>query len=231
MANETAENKNLSGQTPASATPEVKPEEIKKTEAEAKAEAKPAIDEAEKKRIAAFVKLRQQNRELKQKLDIVKSNSVPTQEASKAIDAKPATQEQPQKQVEPSQPKTNDEFKVLEKTALENLAKDADIMKVPGSVIDIIDMIDGDVRLSRLYYIDPELAIREAKGIWKDKIGISANGQVTPMPSNPKGGFSGGEKEDLKTLLDKLDKATPGSKEFNALVDKLNETYKQINRR
>jgi hypothetical protein len=240
MENNIAETKNLSEQKPASVpseVKEVKTEEVKKTEAKAevKADAKPAVDEAEKKRIAAFVKLRQQNRELKQKLESMKSNSVSTstQEVSKIVETKPAEQqEQTQKQAEPSQPKTNDEFEVLERTAIENLAKDADIMKIPGAVIDILDMVDSDVRLARLYHIDPELAIREAKNIWKEKVGLSPNKQVqTPIPSTPKGGFSIGEGDDLKTLLSKLDKAIPGTKEFNALVDKLNEIYRQINRR
>lgn len=202
-------------------------------EKKAEIENKPEVNHSEennKKQIAAFIKMRQENRELKRKLEQVKSASIAPQQniENKEEDGKSYenVSAQPKQKSEPTQPEVNSEKDIEEEghQAIEELANDKQVSSVPGAIIDIVGMVDHDPRLSRLYKIDPTIAIREAKNIWASKLGISNSTPSIPKDSTPSGGI--GVKTDLVALFNQLDKETPGSAKYSDLVKKINELNK-----
>jgi hypothetical protein len=86
--------------------------------------------------------------------------------------------------------------------------------------MDIMDMVDSDSKLARLYEIDKPLALREATAMWKSKLGISAP-PITPAPTHISGGM-GVSHDDLTSLFKQLDSAKPGTKTYRDLVAKVN---------
>jgi hypothetical protein len=112
--------------------------------------------------------------------------------------------------------------------AIEGIASDADVSKVPGGVLDIINLVDTDPRLARLHNIDPTIAFREAKNIWLAKTGI---GQPPPIPkdSTPAGGQMSAP-TNFEALLKEMDSVPPGSKRFYELANKAKKVREELQR-
>jgi hypothetical protein len=92
---------------------------------------------------------------------------------------------------------------------------------MPGSILDIISMVDNDPRLASLHNIDPTIAFREAKNLWLEKTGISTP-PLTPKSTNVSGGIQKGT-NDLGAVLDELETVPAGSKRFYELIKKKRE--------
>lgn len=184
-------------------------------------EVAPAGGPVENKYTAAFIKMRQEKRELKRQLEQAKSTPTPPV-APETESPKPEVKEQP---TAPAPKIAEVDIEAESIGAIETMAKDKDIAAVPGAIMDIIDMVDNDPRLSRLHSIDPTLAFREAKAIWSSKVGIST---PPPMakPTHISGGISEG-KVDLAALMSQADKLKPGTREYSELVRKINAEMKK----
>lgn len=177
----------------------------------------PAVSPAEKqdaKITAAFIKQRQENKELKARLAAAPVAVPPSPVVEQAPVVAPVVPPAPA-------PVTAvNGIAELEKQAMKSLADDKDIASIPGATIEILSMIDADDRLSRLYsQIDPILAIREAKALFLEKAGITAAPAI-PVSAPTSGGMSGGS-VNLETLIAECEKHLPGTKEFNSLAKKI----------
>lgn len=187
--------------------------------------AAPANNQAEydKKTTAAFIKQRQEIREMKRKLAEV--TATPTTPPA------PTQPENVQQQVTPVVPPTpvaapapkvaEVDIEAESAKAIEGIANDADVSKVPGGVLDIINLVDTDPRLARLHNIDPTIAFREAKAIWLSKTGI---GQPPPIPkeTTPAGGQMSAP-NNFEALNRELMNTPPGSKRFYELAKQVKE--------
>mgnify|MGYP003591496458 FL=1 len=218
---ENAENKSTAEQVaPAPATTET-PAKVEAPAGEAKPTESPA-EIANNKQTAAFIKMRQEARELKRQLAEAKANT--------PAPAAPATPEQPKTEIKeiPPAPAPNIAVSDIEaegKKAIEALAADKEVSAVPGAVIDILDILDSDPRLTRLYQIDPTIAVREAKGMWASKAGIA-----TPPPvaksTTPSGGMASDHK-DIESLMTEIAKHRPGTREYSRLANQINAEMKR----
>lgn len=206
-----------------------KVEESKKTEAD-----KPATSEAEKKQIAAFIKMRKENRELKRKLAEMPKSEPVTQKQDENKEEEKKTSDNlasvrsdviSSEKTLPSAKKDEVDIEEEGKKAIEELANDSDVIKIPGAVIDIIEMIDNNPRLSRLYQIDPYIATREAKNIWKEKIGINNSSSIA-KPVNITSGISTG-RTDLSSLIAEAERTNPASQRYKELTAKITEELKK----
>ena len=165
---------------------------------------------------AAFIKQRQENRELKEKL--AKANAVNPPTPAAVVEP----QAQPVQNVVPTAPAQNTAVSSIEiegKQAIEALAVDKDLKAVTGAVVEILDMVDNDPRLARIFNIDPTIALREAKGMFLAKAGIAPT-PTMPLSTSTSGGMIGG-KTDLQALLKEVEKYQPGTKEFTQLAKKI----------
>ena len=187
-----------------------------------KPESTPADPTAENKNVSAFIKMRKD----------AKASKLRIAELESKIQAAPVVTPEPQPVVAsapaPTQTVTTvaptpahvAAAEVSEEAAIQELAKDKDVMSVPGGIIDIMDLVDSDPKLVRLNEIDPTLAFREAKAMWTAKLGIGKV-PLIPAPSTPSGGM-GGEKNDLQALFDTVDAAKPGTKAYRDAVKAVN---------
>jgi hypothetical protein len=182
----------------------------------------PAPVQAEDKKTAAFIRLRQENRELKRKMA---QTPTPSPTPTPTETQEPVNQTVVPEQAAPTPHKVEVDIEAESAKAIENLAKEADVMSVPGAIVDIIEMVDTDPRLARLHNIDPVLAFREAKGLWASKAGISTPPPV-PAPTKVSGGITS-VPSDLDALYAKLENLTPGTKEYTDLVRKLDAAIKK----
>jgi len=204
----------------------VPPTPVTQTETAPTVEVKPVENNTEdKKRTLAFIKMRQENAEMKRKLANVQANVAtppvvtPKEEAAPAVIAVSTPAPTPVNVV--------NGIADLEKQAISELSIDKDLAKVPGAVVDILDMIDNDPRLSRLYNeIDPKLAIREAKGMYLEKQGISI-APVVPVSTPTSGGMGQGS-VDLERLINHAETLKPGTKEWHIAVAKVNAELKRL---
>lgn len=117
--------------------------------------------------------------------------------------------------------------KEAEETALKQLAEDKDLSSVPNGIVEALDLIDKDPRLSRLNEIDPAIAISEAKKAILAQKGIAPS---APAPvSHPKtgGSLQTAHFKDFDALAEKLKTMTPNTKEFRETVKRLNEAAKE----
>ena len=170
----------------------------------------------------AFIKLRQEKSRLKQELAAERAAHpvapvAPTQPQGEAA-------VQPQAQVAPAVPVTRTEDSVVEERAdIEALANDPDVMKIPGGIVDILDAIDASPRLSKLYAIDRPIALREAKSLWAQKLGI-APAPIVPMTTATSGGMGGGNvNNDLDAIYAQIQANRPGTAKYKQLVKQYNE--------
>lgn len=203
--------------TPVPATPVTQTEV--KTESVAVPVANPT-EEANKKQTAAFIKMRQELRDSKRKLAEVATATPP-----------PVVQETAQPQTNtnertaPAPIKAEVDIEAESVKAIEQMSMDADVRAVPGAIMDLIDMVDNDPRLSRLHNIDPVLAFQQAKSIWASKVGISA-APIVPKPTTVSGGIPQGHK-DLNALMTEIDKHRPGTREYSRLAREIDAEIKK----
>lgn len=176
---------------------------------------------------AAFIAMRKENRELRQKAALATATPAPA--PAPATTPETAQVVTPSATPAPVPVKTVRDIEGESVKAIEAIAAEKDVASVPGAILDIINMVDTDPRLSSLHDIDPTLAFREAKGLWANKVGVGATPTV-PASTPVSGGIGGGGK-DLDALVAECEKAKPGSKEFNTLAKQIREklgvhTYK-----
>lgn len=201
-------------------------------QAETKAESvevKPvdAKTESIKKQEAAFIKMRQENRELKKKM----AAATVTPTLPPATETPEAATEAPK--VVPQAPApaiAENDIAKLEKQAIKELSEDKALAKIPGGVMEVLNAIDEDPRLTRLYNeIDPGLAIREAKNLYLSKMGVAETAPAVPVSKAPTGGVGGGG-VDLDALIAEADKHRPGTLEWHKAVQKVNAELKRLGR-
>jgi hypothetical protein len=174
--------------------------------------------EYDKKATAAFIKQRQEIREMKRKLaEVTAANPAHPVIVEKLPDNPQEVTVTPPTQVAAPAPRVAEvDIDAESAKAIEGIASDADVSKVPGGVLDIINLVDTDPRLARLHNIDPTIAFREAKNIWLAKTGI---GQPPPIPkdSTPVGGQMSAP-TNFEALNNELMSTPPGSKRFYELA-------------
>lgn len=182
--------------------------------------AAPATEKAEDKTTLAFIKMRKEKQANKARIAELESKlaAAPAAPVATPAPAQTAPIVQPQ-------PAPKAEAVVSEDSVIQEMAKDSDVASVPGGIIDIMDLVDSDPKLVKLNAIDPSLAFREAKAMWKAKLGISTP-PPTPAPVTVSGGISTDQK-DLTELFRKVDEAKPGSKAYREAVKAVNEAMKK----
>lgn len=221
MENKTAEEVNQVEQVnPAPAT-----EPVAKQEPTTTVDVKPTEANVEKKKEAsAFIKMRIENRELKRQLAAMATPTPATPQTEA-----PAPTPAPVVAPAPSVPAQNNAVNLEEeRKALDALATDPDLAKMPNGLIDVMEMVDADPRLSKLRDFDPTIAYREAKTAYLAKAGVTAAPPV-PVAHTPAGGVGGGG-NDLAALVAECEKLKPGTKEFNSLVKKINAEMGKLHR-
>jgi hypothetical protein len=181
----------------------------------------PADNHAENKQTQAFIAMRKENREMKKKLAEVNANTPPAV-AEEPVQSESVTVTPTTPKVAAPAPKVAvRDIEAESAKAIEVLANDRQISAVPGSILDIISMVDNDPRLSSLHNIDPTIAFREAKNLWLEKTGIAPQA-ITPKPTSATGGPSKGS-TDLQALIEEAHITPPGTKRFNELYKKIQE--------
>ena len=185
----------------------------------------PADNQAEHKQTQAFIAMRRENREMKKKLATVNANTPP---AVAAVAIEQTEQPEVVAVVPPAVMAAAPAPKVAERDieaesakAIEVLANDKQIAAMPGSILDIINMVDNDPRLASLHNIDPTIAFREAKNLWLEKAGINTPPPI-PKANNVSGGTPKGS-TDFEALVNEAHNTPPGTKRFNELHKKIRE--------
>jgi len=174
------------------------------------------------KQTSAFIKMRQELRDLKHKQAMATPANVPTpiletEQAQTATVVIPPT---------PAPVMAVVGIAEIEKQAIKELSEDKVLAKVPGGLMEVLALIDNDPRLSRLYNeIDPALAIREAKNIYFSQAGI-APAPALPKSSTPSGGM-GTNSTNLESMLNEIDTCQPGTKQFADLATKITAEMKK----
>lgn len=184
-----------------------------------------------RKDVGAFVRMRQEKAALKRELASLKASQAKGVEVAKIEpkveqetvipEAKPVVTSQAKVELAPQATVEAGHTEEVVNAAIIEASKDKDIASVPGGIIEVLDLMDNDPKLVRLYDIDPALALREATSLWKSKLGIDSSTKVMPVPVKVSGGVSQG-KEDLASLFTKLESTKPGSKAYRELVNKVN---------
>lgn len=224
MSEKTAEQVQTTEVTPAPQTPttqvETKPSaEVKPTEVK--------VESKDSKANAAFIAQRHKIKELERKL--AQTNAAPVPPAPAPVTEAPvAVTPAPQVQTTAPAPIYAELDGEIEKQAITDLSKDVDLAKIPGGVIDVLDLIDTNPRLTKLYNFDPKLAIREAKDMYLSKSGISAPPPV-PVSSTPSGGMGAEKKNDLEALVAHAESLKPGTQEWYKAIAKVNAELKHYN--
>jgi hypothetical protein len=172
------------------------------------------------KQTAAFVKMRQELRELKRKA--ATATPTPSPAATTETEVKPPTT----KANPAPAPKAEVDIEAESVKAIQSIGNDPELVKLPGAIIDLCEMVDSDPRLARLHDIDPTLAFREAKAIYLSKAGINTPPPV-PKPTSVSGGIPPGKK-DLNALLAEAEKLPPGTREHSRIVDEINREMKKL---
>ena len=219
MENKIAEDNQTTQGNPAPAVEASANTTAPKTENTSSVDVKPTespVEIAKKKEAQAFIRMRQENRELKRKLAEV-ATPAPVTPQAEAPKPEPV---QANATPTPPAPAQNIAANIEEesKKAIEAIASDETLSKVPGALMDIIDMVDSDPRLLRLHNIDPTLAFREAKEMYMSRAGISPAPPV-PKAHTPHTGVGG--EVDLSAMLAKIDEMKPGTKEWFSLAKKI----------
>ena len=204
---------------------------VPQTPAPAKVETTPVVAEPvespaekqDKKITAAFIAQRQKIRELEAKAKA--APVAPSPATTEPVEA-PQVVVQPQQAPAPVIAESGIDA-AIEKQALADLANDKELSKVSMGVVEVLEMIDTDPRLGRLYRVDPKLAIREAKSEYMSKLGITS---AVPMPVStaPSGGMGGGG-ADLEAMYSQIESLKPGTIEWQRLAHKIDAELKRSN--
>lgn len=220
MSEENVENIQNEPVNPTPATPETPAKVTENVAVSAPVET--TTEKQDAKVTAAFIKQRQELRELKAKLAaapaVVPSPAAPVTEQPQTVEPKEIPQAPAPVIAAPS-------IEVESANAIAEMGKDKDLAAIPGAIIDLLDLVDNDPRLSRLHNIDPVLAFREAKGVLMGKYGIAPT-PAMPKSSTPSGGMGGGN-TNLESLLEMVAHEKPGSKRFAELADQINAESKK----
>ena len=212
---ENAENKDQKPEvTPAPSTSTAPTQPVVKAN-----EAVPATSKAEDKNVAAFIRMRQERKADKQRIAELEARiSAPQTAPQQTAPQTSAVQQPVQTEVKPSV-----ETVATEENAIKTVAADPDIMSMPGGIVEVMELVDKDKRLSQLNAIDSNLAYSEAAKMFKAKYNISASPAPVPVPTRISGGNPGEVgKENLDELYAQLDKLNPASKQFGEAVEKIN---------
>lgn len=199
--------------TPAPAAPAKAPEAVT-----ASAPATSPAEKQDAKVTAAFIAQRKEIRELRQKAALATTATVPPATAP-ATDPAQQQATTPIASPAPAPKIAARDIEAESVKAIEAMANEKDVASVPGAVMDIIQMVDNDPRLSGLHSIDPTLAFREAKNIWAAKMGIGTS-PAKPMSTPTSGGMSTSS-DDLDAMVAECEKLKPGTREFNILSTKI----------
>ena len=170
---------------------------------------------------AAFIKQRQEIRDLKQKLAAAPASSVPP--------ATPATEQPKPITAQPTPapvPAPTAIAIVDDSAAIAELGKDKDLSAIPGSIVELVNMVDSDPVLSKIRDASPEIAYKQAKGLLLEKYGIAPTPPI-PKSTTPSGGMVGGGNANLEALLSEIEAATPGTRKYAELVSKFNTEMKK----
>ena len=183
------------------------------------AQAVPATSKAEDKSVAAFIRMRQERKADKQRIAELEARiSAPPANNITPVQ-QPSTVQTPVQQV--ANPAV--ETAVTEENAIKSIAADPDIMAMPGGIVEVMELVDKDKRLTQLNAIDPNLAYSEAAKMYKAKYNISSAPATVAQPVRVSGGSPGEVgKENLDELYANLNKMHPASKKFGETVDKIN---------
>lgn len=220
MSDKTTENIQLAGGAPVPPTPT--PASVETTPTVAAPVESPA-EKQDKKVTAAFIAQRQKIRELEAKAKVAPVAPSPaTTEPVEAVHTAVAVPQAPAPVIAESGIDA-----AIEKQALADLANDKELAKVSMGVVEVLEMIDTDPRLVKLYRIDPKLAIREAKSEYMSKLGITS---AVPMPVStaPSGGMGGGG-ADLEAMYSAIESLKPGTAEWHKLAHKIDAELKRGN--
>ena len=208
--------------TPAPVTPtpqvETKPVESVKTETPVDSPAEIAA----RKQNAAFAAMRKAKREAERKATTASVATTPP--------ATPVIQEQPKPEpvvVPPVPAQTNAEgIEVESEKAVIELCDDKDLAKIPGGVIEVMNLVDNDPRLVRLHSIDPKIAFREAKDMYLSKVGVTAP-VAMPKSNTPSGGMAVGA-NNIDSLYAETQRYQVGTHSWNKAVDAFNAELARI---
>jgi hypothetical protein len=183
-------------------------------------------EKQDKKITAAFIAQRRENRELKERL--AKANAVVTTSPPAPVVGEQAQTQIPQSIPAPVQV-NNTAYDIEEASvrAIQELSKDPNVASLPGSILDIMKLVDTDTRLVHLHSIDPKLAFEEGKKMYLASAGIATNAPPIPMPNAPSGGMTAGSKQDLDALFRQLDTHRAGTREWYLVANKINAQLKQ----
>jgi len=167
----------------------------------------------------AFIKLRQERSALKKENAELKARGT-TGQAASAADGKDVEAEISRRVAQEVEKETHKlSIAGKEEKALSDLASDAEISALPSGVMDVIDLVDSDSRLSRLYAVDPEVAISEARKLYKARKGITST--TVPVDRTPTAKLTVADAKDKQAILAKMSKLQPTSKAWK-------ELYKQL---
>lgn len=178
-------------------------------------------EKQDKKVTAAFIAQRRENRELKERLAKA-SASVATPPPAPVVEGQ--AQPQPIQNIPAPVQEVKTVYDIEEESvkAVHELAKDPNVASLPGALIDIMQLVDSDKRLTRLHNIDPKLAFEEGKKMYLASAGMTITPSPIPLSNVPSGGMGGGSKQDLDALYNELDRHRAGTREWYQVAAKIN---------
>ena len=183
------------------------------------AQAVPAISKAEDKSVSAFIRMRQERKADKQRIAELEAKIPAPQPATQQVAPQSNIVQQPSQQA--VKPVVN--TVATEEEAIKTIAADPDILAMPGGIVEVMELVDTDNRLTQLNAIDSKLAYSEAAKIFKAKYNISSKPATIPEAARISGGSPAEVgKENLDELYRSLDKMHPRDKKFGETVEKIN---------
>ena len=183
------------------------------------AKAVPATSKAEDKSVSAFIRMRQERKADKQRIAELEAKIPAPQPAPQQVAPQSNIVQQPSQQA--VKPVVN--TVATEEEAIKTIAADPDILAMPGGIVEVMELVDTDNRLTQLNAIDSKLAYSEAAKIFKAKYNISSKPATIPEAARISGGSPAEVgKENLDELYRSLDKMHPRDKKFGETVEKIN---------
>ena len=183
------------------------------------AQAVPATSKAEDKSVSAFIRMRQERNADKQRIAELEAKIPAPQPATQQVAPQSNIVQQPSQQA--VKPVVN--TVATEEEAIKTIAADPDILAMPGGIVEVMELVDTDNRLTQLNAIDSKLAYSEAAKIFKAKYNISSKPATIPEAARISGGSPAEVgKENLDELYRSLDKMHPRDKKFGETVEKIN---------
>lgn len=222
------ENKDAAEVKPVDAGTPAPAQATKPESTEAVKPAAPAVVKDDKT-TQAFINMRlekkadkQRIKELEAKLAAAPATETQPEEAKPAVAAPavPAVSK-----AAPAQTKAETGIDQEEAIALRAMAADPDVAAVSGGIMAIMDIVETDPKIAKLYEVDRTIGLQQAKAAWATKYGI-APAPVTPVPTTTSTGM-GSEKTDLPSLFKTLEGQKPGTKAYRTTLAKINTAMSQ----